>query len=273
MFNYRPMIREAAEWLKNRLELPDVRGIERDSPALIGIHRRVIERKPFLRALYREHYRELARYLEGTPRGTIVEIGSGGGFVQEVIPQALTTDLHPQPHLNRVMSADRLDFPDHSVAAILMLNVFHHLADPRALLREASRVLRPGGRIVMIEPAHTWLWKRLYRLFSAEPYDEHAKDWGFAPSGRFTGANVPQAWLVFERDRTRFEREFPDLPIRVIRYHTAFLYVLSGGIWFRGLAPPWSFPLFRTLERLMAPAMRLLASQTTVVLQKLEPLK
>ena len=262
------MIAKAAAWLKRKLELPEVCGLDRNSPELVQIHRDVIRRKGFLRALYQEHYRELDRRLDGIPEGPVVEIGSGGGFLKEILPEAITTDLHPEPHLDRVMSADRLDFPDGTVGAVLMLNVFHHVPDPRAFLREVSRVLRPGGRAVLIEPAHTLLWKRLYRVFSPEPYDEAARDWGFQPTGRFSGANVPQAWIVFERDRALFEREFPDLSLRCLRYHTAFLYILSGGIWFRGLVPSWTFPFFLRLERLLQPAMRLIGGQATVVLQK-----
>ncbi len=262
------MLRPFANWLKNRLELPEVRGVEHDSPELVQIHRRLIERKPFLKNLYREHYREFARYLQGIPDGVLLELGSGGGFLKEVLPEVVTTDLHPEPHLDRTMSADRLELPDDSVAAILMLNVFHHLPDPAAFLREASRVLKLGGRVVLVEPAHTMLWKRLYPLFSPEPYDETTPNWGFPPAGRFSGANVPQAWIVFERDRTLFEREFPELSLRCLRYHTAFLYVLSGGIWFRGLVPSWTFPFLLRLERLLQPAMRLIGCQVTVVLQK-----
>jgi len=262
------MIGAAAAWLKRRLELPEVRGLDHDSPELVRVHRDLIVRKPFLRALYREHYREFLHNLRGAPEGPIVELGSGGGFLKEQLPEVVTTDLHPEPHLDRVMSAARLEFPDESVAAILMLNVFHHLPDPRAFLREAERVLRRGGRAILIEPAHTWLWKRLYRLFSAEPYDAEAADWGFPPAGRFTGANVPQAWIVFDRDRKRFEREFPRLRLASRRDHTAFLYVLSGGIWFRGLVPSGSFRFFLAIERALGPAMRWLACQTTFVLEK-----
>ena len=262
------MIERAAAWLKRALELPEVRGLDHDSPELIRIHGELIQRKPFLRALYREHYRELARCLDGVPEGPIVEIGSGGGFVKQVVPSVVTTDLHSAPHLDRVMSAERLDFPDASVSAILMLNVFHHLPDPRSFLREAVRILKPGGRAILIEPAHTWLWRRLYRLFSAEPYDAEAKDWGFPPAGRFTAANVPQAWIVMERDVPRFRAEFPELRLAARRRHTALLYLLSGGIWFRGLVPSWSFPVFLGAERLLTPFMGVLASQTTYVLER-----
>lgn len=268
MVNSVQMIRSVAAWLKRTLELPEVRGLDHDSPELIRIHRELIARKGFLRALYREHYREFARALDGIPAGPIVEIGSGGGFIKEVVPDAITTDLHAEPHLDRVMTAERLDLADNSAAAILMLNVFHHLPDPRLFLREAARVLKPGGRAILVEPAHSWLWSRLYRLFSAEPYDETAPEWGFPPAGRFTGANVPQAWIVFTRDRPRFEMEFPSLRLRAARHHTAFLYLLSGGIWFVGLVPSWSFPMFLGLERLLRPAMPLLAGQTTFILEK-----
>jgi ubiquinone/menaquinone biosynthesis C-methylase UbiE len=41
-----------------------------------------------------------------------------------------------------------------------MTDVFHHIPKPEAFLKEASRCLRPGGRIVMIEP---WIcgWSKL----------------------------------------------------------------------------------------------------------------
>ncbi len=265
------MLQRVVDWLKRAFELPEVRGLDHDSPELIRIHDELIRRKPFLRALYREHYRELARRLKDLPEGPVVEIGSGGGFVKEVLPSVLTTDLHPAPHVDRVMSAQKLEFPDGSVSAIVMLNVFHHVPNPRQFLTEAVRVLKPGGRIVLIEPAHTWLWRRLYKLFAAEPYDAGAADWGFPPAGRFTGANVPQAWIVFERDDARFRAEFPDLRPIGRRRHTAFLYLLSGGIWFRGLVPAWSFPVFLGAERLLEPLMPLLASQTTYVFERSRP--
>jgi SAM-dependent methyltransferase len=248
--------------------MPQVRGLDHDSPELMRIHYELIQRKPFLRSLYLEHYLEFARALEDAPAGPIIEIGSGGGFVKEVIPQTITTDLHSGPNIDRIMPAEQIDFADGSVAAILMLNVFHHLPNPRAFLREVMRVLKPGGRAVLIEPAHTPLWKRLYRLFSAEPYDEATREWEFPPAGRFSGANVPLAWIVFSRDRHIFEREFPALHLRSARNHTAFLYLLSGGIWFHGIVPSWSFRFFRRLERLLEPTMPLLACQTTFLIEK-----
>jgi SAM-dependent methyltransferase len=262
------MIRRASEWLKKRLELPEVRGIDRDSLDLIEIHRLAIERKPFLKGIYRRHYREYLRFLAGMPEGPVVEIGSGGGFLKDVLPDAITTDLRADQRIDRVMRAEKLDFPNESVAGILMLNVFHHLPDPRAFLREAARVLAPRGRAVLIEPAHTLLWSRLYRLFSGEPYDENAREWGFPELGRFSGANVPQAWIVFERDRAKFEREFPQLTLLAKHDHTALIFLVSGGIWFRGVVPSWSFPAFVGLENLLRPGMRWLACQTTYVLEK-----
>jgi SAM-dependent methyltransferase len=254
-------------WLKRRLELPGGT-CTRDSPELVPAHRDLIFRKPFLRRLYLAHYREFARALRGVPPGAIVELGSGGGFLGDVMPGVVTTDAVAAPFVARRMVAERLEFPDGSLAGILMLNVFHHLPDPRVFLREAVRTLEPGGRVIMIEPAHTWLWSRLYRMFSLEPYDEKAAGWGFPPAGRFTGANVPQAWIVFERDRAVFEREFPEFRIVKVRHHTAFLYVLSGGIWYRSLAPGFSFPVFHMLETALTPAMRLLAGEMTVVLER-----
>jgi SAM-dependent methyltransferase len=197
----------------------------------------------------------------------VLELGSGAGFLREVLPEVITTDVAAAPGVDRVMAADRLGVADGSLAGILMLNVFHHQPDPAAVLREAHRVLRTHGRLVMIEPAHTPLGAALYRRFSPEPYDPQA-GWGFPAGGRLSAANVPQAWIVFVRDRARFTREFPGWRILAVRRHTACLFVLAGGFRYRGLAPGWSFPLFAGLEWCLAPAMPFLAGQMTVSLEK-----
>ena len=60
-----------------------------------------------------------------------------------------------------------------------MLDVLHHLERPIEFLEEASRVLKPGGRLAMIEPAMTTLARRFYHRFHDEPVDMNADP--FAP--------------------------------------------------------------------------------------------
>lgn len=54
----------------------------------------------------------------------------------------------------RFAAADavRLPFRDGSFATVLIRDVLHHLPDPRATVVEATRVLAPGGDLVLVEP-------------------------------------------------------------------------------------------------------------------------
>ena len=81
-----------------------------------------------------------------------------------------------------------------------MRDVFHHIPNPRNLLKEASRCLKPQGKIVMIEPWVTCWSKLVYTKLHHEPFDDKMIDWGFSPQGPLFGANSALAWLIFERD-------------------------------------------------------------------------
>ncbi|MFC6792453.1 class I SAM-dependent methyltransferase [Methylobacterium komagatae] len=49
-------------------------------------------------------------------------------------------------------SAEALPFPDGTFDGAVMLNSLHHVPDPAKALKEAARVLRPGCRLVVVEP-------------------------------------------------------------------------------------------------------------------------
>jgi flavin reductase (DIM6/NTAB) family NADH-FMN oxidoreductase RutF/ubiquinone/menaquinone biosynthesis C-methylase UbiE len=51
--------------------------------------------------------------------------------------------------------ASALPFPEGSFDRVFIANLLFHLADPGVALREAKRVLRPGGRLVILDPSTT----------------------------------------------------------------------------------------------------------------------
>jgi SAM-dependent methyltransferase len=125
----------------------------------------VWDRKPVLRAVYQDFYDRLAP--ECRP-GTTIEIGGGVGNLKQRLADVVATDIQSAPWLDCVADAERLPFAAGSAANIVMVDVLHHLEFPAVFFREAARVLRPGGRTLMVEPAITWGSTLFYRLFHHE---------------------------------------------------------------------------------------------------------
>jgi SAM-dependent methyltransferase len=55
------------------------------------------------------------------------------------------------------------DFTSHAIDTVFSLNVFEHIEDHEAALRNAARVLQPGGHLILIVPAHMALYGTIDR--------------------------------------------------------------------------------------------------------------
>ena len=259
------MIQRILKWLR----LPEASSYEDlDDPAVTQYHARLIKEKPFLNKIYRDFYETYQKALGHSTEGMYVELGSGGGFVKECIPYIKTSDVLCIPNIDLSLTAENIPFKDDSVDAFLMIDVFHHVKDPASVLSELNRCLKPGGKVIMIEPANTlWGWF-IYKNFHHETFDPSA-DWAVSGEGPLSSANGAIPWIVFNRDRKRFETEFKSLRIKKICHHTPFRYLISGGVSMRQLMPSWMYPVINGIEFILSPINGLIGMFSTIELQKI----
>jgi SAM-dependent methyltransferase len=254
--------------LQTILAHPLTRGIDVDDPRLTALRRRIVREKVFLREIYLDWYRRIARALPPPP-GRVLELGSGAGFFSEVVPEAIMSEVFCTPGIDVVLDGLRLPLADRSLRAIVMTDVMHHLPDARQFFVEATRCVRPGGVIAMIEPWVTPWSTLIYRRLHHEPFDTGA-GWSLPKGGPLSSANGALPWIVFRRDARQFASEFPRWRIEQIHEMMPLRYLLSGGVSMRSLLPRWSSALWRGVEAMLAPARRQTGMFAFIVLRRLD---
>jgi ubiquinone/menaquinone biosynthesis C-methylase UbiE len=129
------------------------------------------------------------RLLEPRPGERLLDLGTGTGrYAQEAARRgARVVGIDPSPGMLAVArgrvagqpvdlicaGAARLPFPDRSFDAILAMTSLCFVSDPVAVLREAARMLKPGGRLVLGELNRWSLWalvRRIEGLFHQTTY-------------------------------------------------------------------------------------------------------
>jgi SAM-dependent methyltransferase len=255
-----------AGWLRRWLAHPLARDLDLESSEATEVHARLIREKALLRRLYHSYYVAYDEVIaRATPGGLIVEIGSGGGYYRSLRPNVISIDLRPGADVDVVGSALAIPLRTNSTSAILLLNVLHHLPNPVAFFHECARILTPGGRVCLIEPYVGPMSRRVVRPLHHEPWDESAA-WSLPDTGPMTAANMAMPWIIFFRDRARYDSEFAQLPVSSIRLHTMALYLLSGGVSMRALLPGFLFGPTLAVEHLLSPLAPRLATMMTVEL-------
>lgn len=211
----------------------------------------VWQSKPVLREVYGDFFRRIA---DKAVAGPTLELGGGIGNLREYLPDVISSDIQFGPWLNVVADAQRLPFAAASLGNIVMLDVLHHIEHPLGFFDEAARVLRPGGRIVTVEPAITALSWFFYNfiheepvVLSADPLTRGAPD----PKRNPYDSNQAIPTLIATRHRARFEMLAPQLRIAASEWFSFLAYPLSGGF------KRWSLLTAAGAKRMIAAERRL----------------
>lgn len=234
-------------------------------------HRQVWEKKRAIRLLYQDYHRQL---FENCPEGSILDIGGGTAHIKQSRPDVVSVDILHFPGIDVVADAHRLPFQRGVFGGVVMLDVLHHLERPIEFLNEASRVLKPGGRLVMIEPAMTTLARRFYHHFHEEPVDMTADPFASVPIDPNRDpfdANqaVPTLLFATERARRRVEQTVPSLRVSSVDWHSLFAYPMSGGLQRWSFIPAGLVSATLQFEKMVPAALRKhLAFRMIIVLER-----
>src|SRR6185503_7511187 len=133
---------------------PLARGVDLGSTEAGEIQRRILTTKPSLRRVYECVYAKMLDAADAHVHGAEVrvELGSGGGFLPEIEPSIVASDIRPIPGLDLVFDAQDAPFRDASIDVVFAMHVIHHVPRIRQFFAELERMLRPGGALVAVEP-------------------------------------------------------------------------------------------------------------------------
>jgi SAM-dependent methyltransferase len=190
--------------------------------------------------------------------GRTLEIGGGTGGLSSFLPDVILTDIQFSTDIDLVADAQALPFKREAFDTIVMFDVLHHIEAPIRFLKCADETLKPGGRIVVVEPYLSPVSRFFYRHFHSEPFDESADPLDepeHDPLRDPYHANQAIPTLLFGRDRRRLEQVLPALRVEHLERLSFIAFPLSGGYRPWSLIPESLIAPVLTLENFLAPAL------------------
>ena len=226
-------------------------------------------KKPVLRAIYSDFYKKIENVALA---GDTLEIGGGIGNLHIHAGRLIKTDIQHSVGVDVVADAQQLPFDNEVFSNIVLFDVLHHLQCPLLFFAEAQRVLKPGGRVIMVEPGITPVSKLLYKMGHEEPVE---MGWNMNDSCKVDvdkdpyDSNQAIPTILFKRDPQLFLTMVKGFKINSSDWLSLFAYPLSGGFKSWSLLPyKWVYPMLKIEEKLLPILGRLMAFRLMVVLEK-----
>lgn len=226
-------------------------------------------KKPVLRSIYNDLYQKIE---DATSDGDTLEIGGGIGNLNICSGRLIRTDIQFSSEVDVVADAQSLPFGNETFSNIVLFDVLHHLQCPLLFFAEAQRVLKPGGRVIMVEPGITPISKILYKIGHEEPVE---MGWDMKDPCKIDAGKDPyesnQAipTILFKRDPELFLATVKGFKINSSDWLSLFAYPLSGGFKTWSLFPyKWVKTILKIEEKLLPFLGSIMAFRLMVVLEK-----
>jgi SAM-dependent methyltransferase len=138
------------------------------------------------------------------------------------------------------LASDVFPYKDESFDVVYHKSVLEHIYDPKNLMKETMRILKPGGKLIILTPDWHTQWKNFFEDFThSRPYDVLA---------------LSDLLKVFGFDNFAVER-FYQLPVvwkyPVIKLISKFLQLITNVYGGRWLTEKTSIKFFRWSVELM----------------------
>ena len=225
------------------------------------------DRKSCLRYLYKKWFRQINSYLV---TGAVLEVGTGIGRYKENNPGVIALDIEKTIWTDIVGDAQSFPFRTGSLGNIVLFDVLHHIPEPKIFFKEAERILKRKGRIIIVEPYISPVSYFVYKYFHPEKVDTSCDPLGEKQisSQEPFDSNQAVATILFFKRLNDFQKEFPQFKIILKQKMSFAAYPLSRGFggknilpdgiissiadiehWFKWLAPLAAFRTFVVMEK------------------------
>jgi SAM-dependent methyltransferase len=192
----------------------------------------ILKRFRNLDYLLRSRYEWMNKYLFSNNK--IIEIGSGAGFSSLYLKEkVMLTDSTQNPWIEKNIDATNMDFEDSSIDVLIASHTIHHFYSPYKFFKEAERVLKKNGVILIQEINTSLLMRFLLKVMHHEGWSYRVNV--FDPNeivndkSDLWSANCAVPEMLFNNNDA-FEDAFPGLSVELNETCECLIFPLSGGV-------------------------------------------
>lgn len=194
--------------------------------------------KPFVGPVLRRRAVWIEAALTGRPPDSVLEVGYGSGILMPILARHARSlygaDVHG--HGAEVASrlselgvevrltqadAQHLPFQDYAFGAVVIVSTLSFVDDAASALREAQRVLRPGGRLIALVPraipAADRAWELITRRSTSDDFGDRRRLVQQAVSSELPGARRLRKPQLVPAGLAPYELVVADKPLSVSR--------------------------------------------------------